>query len=114
MIKSAPESAKRWALIQITELYGEMPYFAPDAEKVNYSSFLFASPRDAKMAALNILKDEVDAHLRNPDDYEDDVLPEGCAIIIPVELWENNTITSEIFDWQVEIIYGFFGMDVPN
>lgn len=108
------ESVSGWAIVFETICSGLQPYFAPDAEKVDYSSFLFFSQRDAKKALLEAWQSEIESHMENPDDYEDDDIPSCDGWIIPVDLHDDKVISGEEFAWTKEDIYGFFGMEVPK
>lgn len=108
------ESSTRWAVLRVTEVGGIQPYSAPDSWRVNYQSFLFFSPRDAKLDLLDAWKCQVDAHFDHPEDYEDDDIPSFDGWVQQVELHPDGAITSEDFEWTVQDIYGFFGMEVPK
>lgn len=108
------EGSPRWALLQTTIAHAIQPLCAPDDQKVNYSSFLFFSPRDAKRALLEMWADTIGAELEDLSSYNDDDLPVLDGWIEAVELWPDKSISAEGFEWSVADIYGFFGMEVPG
>lgn len=109
------EGSPRWIILQTTLCDGTIPYFAPDDTKVNYSSFLFFSPRDAKRELLEHYSDLVAIHLEKLDEWDDDDFPDFDGWIEQVDYYpEDHFIAGESFEWKPADVYGFFGMEVPK
>lgn len=104
----------RFAALQMTLMGGVQPYWAPDDNKIDYTSFLFVTAREAK---LNILEDwmlMIEAQIEHPEDWDDDDFPACEGWVQQVELHPDGTITSGDFEWSPQDIYDFFGMEVPK
>lgn len=104
----------RWAIVNETLCGGVQPYYTPDEDKVDYSAFIYATRREAKIALLEAWRDEISSHMDSPNDYEDDDLPACEGWIVAVDLHEDMSVTSEEFEWTKEQIYASFGMEIPK